>query len=156
MGSFVLPIRKNWGHTRALGEIKKYISPRFLLGRTKLPDMSRTRTARATTRLTKSFTTTFESTNMQYLAYFDKHSKSYRQRSISRTLEKHARYLTPHKSNRATRCKKKIALDSSFNLSYSAPMALQGFMRKVAQPGSWTLKNFLFWIPRLIPHATDI
>ena len=93
---------------------------------------------------------------MQYLAFAGKHSKSYHHRSISPTLVEHGLYFTPQKSNRATCCKKKIALDSSYNLSYSALMALQGVLRKVTEPVSWTLKNFLFLTPRSISYATEV
>jgi len=156
LGSFGLPSRKP-------GEIYFFISPSarvwpqfFLLGMTKLPNNSRTTTARAMTHTTKRCTATFESTNMQYLAFAGKHSKSYRQRSISPSLVEHGQYFTPQKSNKATCCNKKIALDSSYNLSYSALMALQGVLRKLTESGSWTLKNFLFLTPRSISYATEV
>ena len=129
--------------------------PQLVLLLTKIrSNNSRTRIESATTLLTKICTTTFESTNMWVLDSFGKHSKSYRPSRSSHSRKEHDPYLTPHKSDRVTRYKKQIDLDSSFNLRYPAPISVQWLMRKLPEPGSWTLKNFFFWTPWPKSHAT--
>ena len=104
----------------------------------------------------KICTTTYESTNMYVLASSGKHSKSYRPSRSSPSRKEHGLYLTPHKFDRVFCYKKQIDLDSSFILRYRAPILVRWLMRKLPEPETWTLKNFLFWTPWPISHARYI